>query len=57
MQTFGIAIAVLGLAGASAGIIWTASASCARVQIDRLLGVISGVIVTSIGLVLKSIPL
>ncbi len=57
MQIIGAAIATLGLAGVSAGAVWTASARSARSQLDRMLGIISGVIVAAIGLVVKSLPL
>lgn len=57
MQTIGAAIAALGLAGVSAGVVWTATASSARSQLDRILSIVSAVIVAAIGLVVKSYPL
>lgn len=57
MQMFGAAIAALGLAGVSAGVVWTASARSTLSQLDRMLGTVSAVIVAAIGLVLRSIPL
>lgn len=54
MQAAGITIAAIGLAGASASLIWTGYAVNERVQVDRLNGVISACIVTAIGLALMS---
>lgn len=52
MQTAGLTIAAIGLAGASAGLVWTGRAVNTRIQMDRFHSVISALIVTAIGFVL-----